>query len=102
MLADGGLFDIFPDPFGPAAQTCFVSPFAGGGVQIAPARTEAALKVPSWSPIAASKHGRTIDLSPSNATRWRHAALPPSDAVLRAYEDEAFAAATTWIAEQGL
>lgn len=91
---DGGLLDLFPDPWaddmdGP--PTIFVSPFSGVGLHVAPPRVDGALAMPEWSPIAAGKKGRGVDLTPTNVKRWRDALLPPSGEALREYEDAGYA-----------
>jgi len=97
---DGGLFDIFPDPWrGQLPATTFVSPFAGVGFAIAPRRTPGSALVPSWSPLQSTgtETGRTVELSARNATRWRDAFFPPSNAAVLRYEDEGFEAAAAWL-----
>ena len=97
---DGGLFDLFPDPWrGQQPATAFVSPFAGVGFAIAPHRTPGSLLVPTWSPLQSTGPGtgRTVELSARNAGRWRDSFFPPSDAAVLRYEDEGFEAATAWL-----
>ena len=72
---DGGLIDLFPDPWAETLDDSevrppvfFVSPFLGKGFAISPGHDARAIHIPSWSPIAASKNGRTIDLSARNAS----------------------------------
>lgn len=82
---DGGLFDIFPDPWrGQLPATTFVSPFAGVGFAIAPHRTPGSPLVPTWSPLQSTvpETGRTVELSARNAGRWRDAFFPPSNAAV--------------------
>ena len=97
---DGGLFDIFPDPWrGQLPPTTFVSPFAGVGFAIAPHRTPGSPLVPTWSPLQSTVPGtgRTVELSARNAGRWRDAFFPPSNAAVLRYEDEGFEAAAAWL-----
>jgi len=97
---DGGLLDIFPDPWrGQLPATTFVSPFAGEGFAIAPHRTPGSPLVPTWSPLQSTvpDSGRTVELSARNAGRWRDAFFPPSNAAVLRYEDEGFEAAAAWL-----
>jgi len=98
---DGGLLDLYPDPWGGQHEVVFVSPFAGVGFAVAPVRREGTLTMPEWSPVQGSKNGRLIDLSPENIVRWRHAFFPPSEEVLRAYEAEGFARCAEWLRRVG-
>ena len=97
---DGGLFDIFPDPWDGAHEVVFVSPFAGRGFAIAPVRQPSAPTIPEWSPIASSKNGRQVELSVANATRWRDAFFPPGLAALEAYEREGCERCNRWLLAQ--
>ena len=112
---DGGILDLFPDPWAaaateplPAAEpsgdaaVAFISPFAGVGFAIAPPRVLGAKTIPAWSPICASSNGRVLDLTAENVTRWRHAFLPPEDHVLQAYERAGYEAAQQWLSAHGL
>ena len=106
---DGGLFDLFPDPWAEAPHAAredsetarppvfFVSPFLGKGFSISPGHDARALHIPAWSPIAPSKNGRTIDLSARNARRWRHAFFPPSYEMMEAYEAEGVRETEAWL-----
>ena len=98
---DGGLNNLFPDPWRGSEESdvVFVSPFAGAGFAVAPRHEEGTSAVPSWSPIAPSKHGRSVDLSRANVKRWSHAFFPPPDDVLRAYEREGFDLCLAWMAK---
>ena len=55
--------------------------------------------MPSWSPLQSTgaETGRTVELSTRNATRWRDAFFPPSNAAVLRYEDEGFEAAAAWL-----
>lgn len=85
----------------PPPPVIFVSPFLGTGFAISPGHDERAPMIPAWSPIAASKNGRTIDLTPANMTRWRHAFMPPDLDTLQNYEDEARRQAEAWLVANG-
>ena len=85
----------------PVSPVIFVSPFLGTGFAISPGHDERAPMIPAWSPIAASKNGRTIDLTPANMTRWRHAFMPPDLDTLQDYEDEARRQAEAWLVANG-
>ena len=48
------------------------------------------------------KHGRSLELSPENLVRFRHALSPPSDATLAVYEAEGFARCAEWMQVAGI
>ena len=136
---DGGLWDLFPDPWHGTCDVAFVSPFAGVGFAISPCPSKApapsdsgqepptpvitgksfaksyALAIASRALSAAwpaprpmptlkwkYKHGRSLELSPENLVRFRHALSPPSDATLAAYEAEGFARCAEWMQVAGI
>lgn len=136
---DGGLWDLFPDPWHGTGDVAFVSPFAGVGFAISPSPSKArapnhsghepptpvitgksfakayALAVASRALSAAwpaprpmptlkwkYKHGRSLELSPENLVRFRHALSPPSDATLAVYEAEGFARCAEWMQVAGI
>ena len=136
---DGGLWDLFPDPWHGTGDVAFVSPFAGVGFAISPCPSKApapsdsgqepptpvitgksfaksyALAIASRALSAAwpasrpmptlkwkYKHGRSLELSPENLVRFRHALSPPSDATLAAYEAEGFARCAEWMQVAGI
>ena len=136
---DGGLWDLFPDPWHGTGDVAFVSPFAGVGFAISPSPSKArapnhsghepptpvitgksfakayALAVASRALSAAwpaprpmptlkwkYKHGRSLELSPENLVRFRHALSPPSDATLSVYEAEGFARCAEWMQVAGI
>ena len=136
---DGGLLDLFPDPWHGTGDVAFVSPFAGVGFAISPSPSKArapkhtghepptpvitgksfakayALAVASRALSAAwpaprpmptlkwkYKHGRSLELSPENLVRFRHALSPPSDATLAVYEAEGFARCAEWMQVAGI
>ena len=95
---DGGLYDLFPDPWHGAERVAFVSPFAGVGFSVAPPSQPHSLTVPEWSPVQAARYGRAVELSPQNARRWRDAFFPPPVDMLARYEAEGHAACVKWMA----
>jgi len=97
---DGGLLDIFPDPWDGTREVVFVSPFAGTGLDVAPSRTPRQKErvPPQWTYRA----GRSIDLSLENLARIRHTLDAPPDAMLEAYEAEAFERCVDWMTSHGL
>lgn len=97
---DGGLFDLFPDPWEGAKRVAFVSPFAGTGFAMAPQRESGSVMVPAWSPLQGAKNGRTIELSRGNARRWRHAFFPPPAAMLAHYEAQGHDACVEWMSSE--
>lgn len=97
---DGGLFDIFPDPWCDG-DTVFVSPFAGTGFDICPHHMDGAPVIPEWSPICPSKNGRMLDLTQENLRRWRDAFLPPAHQQLLEYEARGYERSNEWLAAQG-
>jgi len=102
-FVDGGLMDIFPDPWVDdprAPRTLFVSPFAGNGLPIAPPPRADAWRVPSYSPIGASQQGRELELTRENLHRWVHAFFPPPPEVLEQYEQAGSKAAIAWLSQQ--
>lgn len=115
---DGGLFDIFPDPWAHeaaqnegsvdggdrvAAEVAFVSPFAGTGFAIAPERHGPILAASRWprSILPGSPSARTMDLTADNLKRWKHTFVPPDEAALREYEAEGLRAGRRWLASSG-
>jgi hypothetical protein len=98
---DGGLEDVFPDPFGGTGSVVFVSPFAGEGLAISPPRVERTSTIPAWSPVQPARHGRSIEISRANFWRGRDALFPSHDA-MRAHEATGFKRAAAFLKLHGV